>query len=346
MADAPTARRKPAGLRDVAALAGVSMGTVSNVLNRPHAVAPDTRERVENAIKELNFVGSHAAVQFRSGRSELLGVVLPDVGNPFWGDVLRGIESVTDEAEVFPVVSSTHQDAAREDRALLSFLSRQVNGLLYAPSAAGSASLSAYLQRDVPVVIFEHALADSSIPSVYGDNVAGGRVAAAHLLSLGHRRIVLVNGPRTVSWSRDRRAGALEALEDAGASPEDLLEVVVGDLTADQGEAAVDRVLALIPDGGAIMCGNDLVALGVLRGLLARGRHVPEEFSLVGYDDVEFARALSPALTTVRQPSFEMGQLAATMLLHPEPGEPVHAAFQPELVLRSSTAPIPGSTGR
>jgi LacI family transcriptional regulator len=315
------------------------MGTVSNVLNRPHTVAPDTRDRVENAIKELNFVGSHAAVQFRSGRSQLVGVVLPDVGNPFWGDVLRGIESVTDEVEVFPMVSSAHQDAAREDRALMSFLSRQVNGLLYAPSADGSSSLAAYVQRDVPVVILEHALADSSIPSVYGDNVAGGRVAAAHLLALGHRRIVFVNGLSTVSWSRDRRAGALAAFDDAGVPREDLVEVVVADLTADQGEAAVDRVLALIPEAGAIMCGNDLVALGVLRGLLARGRRVPDEYSLVGYDDVEFARALSPALTTVRQPSFEMGRLAAQMLLQPDPARPIHAAFQPDLVERSSTAP-------
>lgn len=315
------------------------MGTVSNVLNRPHTVSPPTRERVEHAIQELGFVGSHAAVQLRSGRSELLGVVLPDVGNPFWGDVLRGIESVTDEADIFPVVSSTHQDSAREDRALMSFLSRKVDGLLYAPSAGGSAGLTAYLTREVPVVILEHALPESSIPSVYGDNVAGGRIAANHLLELGHRTIVFVNGPEQVAWSRDRRAGALEALDSAGVPRQNLVEVVVPDLTADHGEAAVERVLSTLPHGGAVMAGNDLVALGVLRGLLARGKRVPEEYSLVGYDDVEFARVLSPALTTVRQRPFEMGRLAAEMLLRPDPERPTHAAFAPDLIRRNSAAP-------
>lgn len=319
------------------------MGTVSNVLNRPHTVSPQTRQRVERAIAELNFVGSHAAVQLRSGRSALLGVVLPDVGNPFWGNVLRGIESVTDEADVFPVVSSTHQDSAREDRALMSFLSRKVDGLLYAPSAGGSSTLTAYVRRAVPVVILEHALVDSSIPSVYGDNVAGGRIAASHLLELGHRKIVFVNGPEAVSWSRDRRAGALSAFDRMGVPREGLIEVTVTDLTADHGEAAVDQVLAALPAGGAIMAGNDLVALGVLRGLLARGKRVPAEYSLVGYDDVEFAGALSPGLTTVRQPSFEMGRVAARMLLESNFARPGDAAFAPDLIRRDSAAPPPPS---
>jgi len=314
------------------------MGTVSNVLNRPHSVSPQNRERVEQAIEALHFVGSHAAIQLRSGKSKLLGVVLPDVGNPFWGDVLRGIESVSDESDLFPVVSSTHQDPAREDHALVAFLSRKVDGLLYAPSASGSPSPNAYVSHKVPVVILEHALEQSSIPSVYGDNVAGGRIAASFLLELGHQTVVFVNGPEEVAWSRDRRTGALSALDSFSLPRSNLVEVVVPDLTAGLGEAAVEQVMSILPRGGAIMCGNDLVALGVLRGLLAAGRRVPEEYSLVGYDDVEFARVLSPALTTVRQPSFEMGRLAAKMLLEPSTTAPTHAAFSPTLVRRKSAS--------
>lgn len=337
---------KPPGLRDVAALAGVSMGTVSNVLNRPHAVSPETRERVRNAIEALGFVGSRAAVQFRNGRSELLGVVLPDVGNPFWGDVLRGIESVTDQTDVFPVVSSTHQDSQREQRALTQFLGRKVDGLLYAPSAGDVASLQTYLEQRIPVVIVEHSLSGySTIPSVYADNTAGGRVAASHLLDHGHRLIVLVNGPETVTWSRERKVGALQAFDSRDIARANLVEVVVPDLTADQGEAAVPRVLDVLPNGGAIMCGNDVVALGILRGLLARGRSVPEQYSLVGYDDVDFARALAPALTTIRQPSFEMGRVAADMLLRPSPNQPTQVAFMPELVVRGSVSPPAAQRG-
>ena len=330
---------KTPGLREVAALAGVSMGTVSNVLNRPDTVQAKNRRSVEEAIAQLNFVGSHAAVQLRSGRSQLIGVVLPDVGNPFWGNVLRGVESVTDEAGVFLVVSSTRQEAERESSALASFLSRNVDGLLLAPVAGENKFLDAYLARNVHVVTFERRLGRGDVPTVYGNNVAGGDVAAEHLLALGHRRIVLVNGPVFISWSHDRRLGVEHALRRNGLDPSDaLIEVVVPDLTAEYGEKAVVRVLELIPDSGAILCGNDLVALGVLRGLIASDRRVPENYSLVGYDDVDFAAALSPALTTMRQPSFDMGATAARMLLDPEYSRE-DVAFAAQLVVRGSTAP-------
>lgn len=330
---------KAPGLRDVAALAGVSMGTVSNVLNRPDTVKPKNRRKVEEAIAQLNFVGSYAAVQLRYGKSQLIGVVLPDVGNPFWGNVLRGIESVADEAEVFPVVSSTRQDTRRESYALASFLSRKVDGLLLAPVTDEAKHLDAFLARDIRVVTFERRVGHSDVPTVHGNNEEGGDMAAEHLLALGHRRIVLVNGPESVSWSGERRLGAQRAIRRNGLDPaEALLEVEVSDLTAEYGENAVGRVLELIPDGGAIMCGNDLVALGVLRGLIAHKRLVPQEYSLIGYDDVEFAAVLSPPLTTMRQPSFDMGVTAARILL--DPGEARNdVAFPPELVVRGSTAP-------
>lgn len=337
---------KPPGLRDVAALAGVSMGTVSNVLNRPESVRTENREKVERAIKALNFVGSYTAVQFRSGRSQLIGVVVPDVGNPFWGNVLRGVESVTDNAEVFLVVSSTRQDAAKENNVLASFLSRNVDGLLIAPVREDNSYIDTYLSRQIRVVTFGRRLDRDDVPSVYGDNVEGGGIAVEHLLERGHRRIVFVNGSSSVSWSHERLLGAERALKRHGLDPADALrEVVVADLTAEHGERAVGEVLEILPEGGAIMCGNDLVALGVLRGLTAHGRKVPRDYSLIGYDDVEFSAALSPALTTVRQPSFDMGAAAARMLLEPHHRPEDSVVFSPHLVLRDSTARVPSTTG-
>jgi LacI family transcriptional regulator len=334
------APRKTAGLRDVAALAGVSMGTVSNVLNRPETVGAENRRKVEEAIAELNFVGSYAAVQFRFGKSRLIGVVLPDVGNPFWGNVLRGVESVTDETGAFLIVSSTHQETERESNALASFLSRKVDGLLFAPVADENTYVDAYVARGIRVVTFDRRLGRDDVPTVSGNNSEGAQIAAEHLLGLGHRRILLVNGPEFISWSHDRRLGVERALQRNGLDPaRALFEVIVPDLTADFGEKAVAQVLEVLPNGGAIMCGNDLVALGVLRGLIASNRRVPDDYSLVGYDDVDFAAALSPALTTMRQPSFEMGVVAARMLLELPHADEDHIAFAPQLIVRGSTAP-------
>jgi LacI family transcriptional regulator len=327
---------KPAGLRDVAALAGVSMGTVSNVLNRPNSVRRQNREKVERAMRALNFVGSHAAGQLRSGRSELIGVIVPDVGNPFWGVLLRGIESVADEAENFLIVTSTRQEAERESNALASFLSRRVDGLLVAPVQEENEYIEAFLARDIRVVTFERRLERGDVPAVYGDNVRGGETAAEHLLTLGHETIVFVNGPQFVSWSHGRRLGAERAIRRRGLDPATALrEIVVPDLTVHHGEQVVPHIVEMLPDGGAVMCGNDVVALGVLRGMQALSRRVPEDYSLVGYDDVDFAAALSPALTTVQQRPFEMGAAAARLLL--DPANQHDIVFSPVLVVRDST---------
>lgn len=321
------------------------MGTVSNVLNRPERVRPENRRRVEEAIRELNFVGSKTAIQFRSGKSDLVGVVVPDVGNPFWGDVLRGIESVTDEKspEHSLLVVSSRQDSYREKRAITSLLERGVDGLILAPVGNDYTDLDNFTARGKRIVTIDRQLDAHSIASVVGNDVLGGSIAATHLMDRGHRRIVFVNGPQTVAWSRDRWDGAVAAVEKAGRGHQtELTSIEVPDLTAVNGEAAVPEVLKRLPRGGAVLCANDLVALGVLNGLLSAGFDVPHDFSVVGYDDVEFASRLSPSLTTIKQSPFDMGVVAAQLLLEDADGKPRNVVFEPSLVVRGSSAPPSG----
>lgn len=333
------------GIRDVARHAGTSVGTVSNVINRPDNVRPDTRAKVEQAMHELHFVGSRIAGQLRSGRSSLVGVVVPDVGNPFWADVLRGVEVVLDQRQLTLVVSSSRLDPGREQSILDQLDRQQVDGLIVAPVTAATDRLESFLHRQLGVVTLDRQLPGNLYSSVSLDDVRGGDLAATHLLGIGRTQLVLVNGPQTVSWSRDRRAGVRKALRRAHLAPaEHLREIIVHEETTAAGTRAVAQI-AQMTDRGAIgiVCGNDLIALGVLLGLQGEHLRVPEDFALVGYDDVPFAAALSPSLTSVRQPSFEMGLAAARLLLEGDSVRVEHVEFEPELILRGSSQSAPGA---
>jgi len=333
-----TDRPRSVGVREVAARAQVSLGTVSNVMNAPARVGAATRARVEAAMAELGFVPSRAAGQLRSRRSALAGVVVPDVGNPYWASVLRGIESVLDDAGLALVVGSTHQDPPRQRRLLRELASQGVDGLVVAPISGGGA-WEEFASSRFGVVALERSRAGSAAAWVSLDHVEGGRLAAAHLLDLGHERIAFINGPHSVSWCAARLKGVRSALEERRPSDESaLVEVTVRDLTVPEGRAAAARLLAAGTGATAVMCANDLVALGALLELRERGVDVPGDLALVGYDDVDFAAALWPPLTTVRQPAFDIGAAAARLLLQGS-GRAAghHIEFAPRLVAREST---------
>ncbi|WP_307370845.1 LacI family DNA-binding transcriptional regulator [Microbacterium sp. W4I4] len=329
------------GVRDVARKAGVSLGTVSNVLNNPEKVGERTRTRVERAIRELGFVGSRAAGQLRSRRSGLVGVVVPDVGNPYWAAVLRGVESVLEDRDLALIVGSTHQSPQRQERLLRGLASQGVDGLLVAP-IDDDRQWEDFADRFLGVVALESDVGVGAGISL--DNVDGAHQAIAHLLELGHRSICFINGPGRVPWCAERRVGVLAGIGEAGLNPDDvLIDVEVSDLTSAEGLRAADD-LWQSSRPTAVLCANDLLALGVLLSAQRRGLDVPGDVSLVGYDDVEFVEALRPALTTVHQPSFEVGIVAAEMLLRGSGSRHTrseHALLSPQLIVRQSSGPPP-----
>lgn len=331
----------PVTIRDVAKVAEVSTGTVSNVLNRPSIVAESTRQRVLDAVESTGFIRNTQAYQLRGGRSHTVGVVVLDVSNPFFTEMFRGAESCLQIEGYVLMLASTDGSTDRESNFVRAMEEHRVEGVLITPAAADLVGLAGLKTRGVPTVLLDHKATADEFCSVTVDDVRGGELAARHLFETGHTEFVFVNGPTSVRQCRDRRQGVRKAVRSMAKSKKvEVTEISMGALTVRHGEEVVDRILALSPRPTAVMCANDLLALGVLRGLAARGKGVPGDFAVVGYDDLIFGSMLSPSLTSVRQPAFELGVAAAELLLD-EVRNPDHrhreVRFEPELIMRGSS---------
>ncbi|GHE76284.1 LacI family DNA-binding transcriptional regulator [Streptomyces spiralis] len=335
------------GIKDVARAAGVSVGTVSNVINRPETVATETRARVLSAIDRLGYVRSESARQLRAGRSRIMGLLVLDMGNPFFVDVARGAERAAREAGLGVMVCNSAQSVGEEAEYLSLFAEQRVRGVLLTPTDATGRNIAAFRRHNIPFVLVDRVAEGASECSVSVDDVAGGALAVRHLVDAGHRSIAYVSGPPGLNQVRDRRTGALNALREAGLGPDVLRELPTERLDVAAGRDAGARLLGLADRPTAVFCANDLLALGVLQAMYAAGVGVPDDLAIVGYDDIEFAAAAAVPLTSVRQPAVTMGALAAELLLEEtetrEGAATAHehrrVVLQPELVVRSSTLP-------
>ncbi|MFV0252827.1 MAG: LacI family DNA-binding transcriptional regulator [Beutenbergiaceae bacterium] len=332
-------RRRPS-VSDVARLAGVSVGTVSNVLNQPDRVAPATRERVQAAITELGFLPNASARQLRSGQISTIGTVVLDVANPFFTEMARGIEDRLSSDDLTLMLASSDENPQREARYLRLFAEHGVRGVLATPSQGSIDGLLALRDLGIPVVLLDTVSPVPELSSVAVDDVRGAALAIDHLLDLGHRHIAFVNGPLTLRQCADRREGVLRALTTRGLDPaQALTQVAVENLNTDAADAAVAALLATGRQRPtAIFCANDLTALGALRALREAQLRVPDQMAVVGYDDVSFAAMLTTPLTSVRQPTHAIGWTAADILLRNGLDGSEHVVFEPELIIRGSSA--------
>jgi LacI family transcriptional regulator len=329
-------------VREVAAAASVSVGTVSYVLNRPDKVAPATVERVMAAIADLGFVRNDAARQLRAGRSRSIGLVVLDVRNPFFTDVARGAEDRAAEDGMTILLGNSDENRDREGAYLDLFEEQRVHGVLISPLSDDLPRLARVRERGTPVVLVDREAADRSFSSVAVDDVVGGELAVRHLAEIGRRRVAFVGGPLGIQQAADRLEGARRAVE---ATEGMTLEVVETDsLTVlagrAAGEAIRERPAADRPD--AIFAANDLLAMGVLQALMMQGSiQVPDEIALIGYDDIDFASAAVVPLSSIRQPASLIGYTAVDLLLKEAAVgadfEREQVVFQPELVVRAST---------
>ncbi|WP_328529607.1 LacI family transcriptional regulator [Nocardioides sp. NBC_00368] len=333
---------RSASVKDVAATAGVSLGTVSNVLNRPDRVSRTTRERVERAMAELGFVRNESARSLRTGSTQSLAYVMLDAGNPFFTDVARGIELAAEAAGLSLFLCNSDGRSAREGAHLAHLQQQRVQGILITPVDPDDPQIDQLRERGTPVVIVDRTRAGSSFCSVAVDDVLGGRLAVEHLIDAGHKRVAYVGGPESIGQVRDRGEGARQAWAEAGLPPEDLITLSCEAPTVACGRAAGERLVGLPARRRptAAFCANDLLALGLLQQTISGGRTVPGDLAIVGYDDIEFAAAAAVPLTSVRQPRQDLGRRAAELLLD-EVGNPAHkheqVVFTPELVARAST---------
>jgi LacI family transcriptional regulator len=332
-------------MRDVAERAGVSVGTVSNVLNRPDRVAEATRAQVLAAISELGFVRNSSAAQLRAGTSRSLGLIVLDLANPFFHDVARGVEDVAEAAGYAVILCNSDEQARREDRYLQVLEEQRVRGLLITPVQVGSERLDTLRRRGTPTVLVDRHDPRANCCSVAVDDVAGGELAGACLTGQGHHRIAYLTGPLKIRQCADRLAGLRHAVAAAGADPDEVITVVeVPALNARTGYTAARELFEGTPgrDITAAFCANDLLALGALRAAVSTGRRVPGDIALLGYDDIDFAADAAVPLSSVRQPRLQIGRAAAQLLIeecdNPETHAHQQVMFKPELVTRESTA--------
>jgi LacI family transcriptional regulator len=328
-------------LRDVAELAGVSVGTVSNVLNRPKAVSPEARERVERAIEDLHYVRNATASALRTGVSPLIGVAVLDIANPFFMEAAVGMEERLSHDGCVMLMSSTHANPRVETRLLRTLQAQSVRGILLTPTGHDLSVPRELARQGTRVVLFDSVATPPEVSSVAIDDTAGAQLAITHLLSLGHHRIAFLNGPSSVRQSGDRFVGVQRATDFAARARHSRPELIVHDVASYTAPAGRNGAIWLLdnvrPLPSAIFCANDLIAIGALSLLLERGIDVPGEVSIVGFDDIPMAEQIQVPLTTVRQPMAELGWTAADMLLSSSGVR--HEKRLPMLIVRQSSGP-------
>ena len=330
-------------IREVAKVAGVSYATVSHVLNNTRFVSQETRDRVMAAIADLDYRPNALARSLRSGKTDTIGLILPDSANPFFAEIGRSIEDAAFELGYNVFLCNTDGNVHREQLYVDLLSKKQVDGIIFVAAGDQVDSLNALLSHEMPVVLVDRDLPNVEVDAVLTDNQQGGYLATRHLIELGHRRIACITGPSSITPSAERITGYREALEEEGIPYDDSL-VLTGNYQPDSGLQATSTLLSLDSPPTAIFALNDLMAVGALHAAAKAGRHVPEEVAIIGYDDTELASFMNPPLSTIAQPKTEIGVQATKILarrISNKTFPPYRIILPPELVIRESTSPEP-----
>ncbi len=300
-------------ISDVARRAGVSPVTVSRVINSAKNVSPATREKVQQAIEELGYVPNVAARSLRSKRTRALALVVPDITNPFWTTVARGVEDAAQGYGYSVLLCNTDESPTKQLRYLDVVASQRVDGVIIAPCDSDVRNLASLRDRVIPAVVIDRRIEGWDVDAVYGDSISGARALVGHLIELGHRRIAMISGPQKASTAEDRVTGYEMALREAGL-PLDPRLVKRGEFRAVSGEHLAYQVLDEGLKPTAIFAANNAIAIGVIDALEKRGLAIPQDVALVCFDDFHNASRFFPFLTVVVQPAYEMGTNAAQLL--------------------------------
>ena len=328
-------------LKHIADELGISINTASRALNAKPDVSPATRERVVETARRMSYVPNGLARSLIKGRTRTVGLVIDDVSNPIFGMLIRGAEDTARSQGYSVILSNTDGSGDLESQAVRILRSKRVDGMLIHPMQVSYDHLMELKAAGIPLVLLNRHIDALDVDYVINNNLSGAYQAVTHLLSLGHRRIAHVTGPLQISSVQERLAGYRKGLEEVGL-PFDRDLVVHGRLDMEEGYRATEALLGQHPEITAFFLYSDLLAIGALKALRCRGYRVPEDVSLVGYDDIVFAELLEVPLTTVRQPIYEIGRRGMEVLLElvqePE-AERIrqHVVLEPQLVVRRST---------
>lgn len=340
MNDRAASKRVRPTIYDVARLAGVSTATVSRALNGTGQIAPSTRAAIEAAVEQLGYRPNTIARSLVTKSTQTIAFLLPDITNPFYAALVSGIQEYALSHGHTMLLCTTEGDAEREEQYLSLLRAKQVDGALVDGLVLPPDRIARFVEDGFPIVCLDRDIDSNSIPLVQVDNRLGGRIATQHLIDLGHDGIAHVTGARTLRISEDRLAGYRDALAAITVTPDPKL-IAEGGFTEEGGYAAAQALLESGREFTAVFAANDLSAVGVLSALAESGRRVPDDVSVVGFDDVRLSAFTTPPLTTVRQPAAEIGQRATELLIDLTHGRPVRKLrhlLEPELVVRASTS--------
>ena len=331
-----------ATIKDVAALAGISYTTVSHVLNGTRPVSPEVRTKVEAAIDQLGYVPSGVARSLKAKATSTIGLLVPNGSNPYFAELARGIEDHCERNGYSVILCNSDDNNDKQRRYLRVLLERRIDGLIVATVGGDGEFAQALAAVKVPMVLVDRPLEGVEADLVQIDHEEGGYLATRHLLALGHRRIACLGGPAETLVAQERLAGYCRAMKEAGQTiqPAWLLN---SEFTSAAGYTAAAHLLEKSAPT-AIFAGNDMIGIGILRAAAERGLRVPQDLSIVGFDDIAVSRYLYPALTTVGQSILQLGERAAGQLLarlgQRHRPTPEHTVVAPTLVVRESTASI------
>lgn len=324
-------------IRDVARLADVSLGTVSNYLSGKKPVSDAMRTRIDAAISELQFVPNAAVRVMQGGRSHVIAFIVPDSGNPFFLEVARGIEDFAIDNGHVVVSCNTEGDLERERHYAKALSEMRVSAVVAVASSTNEHLLSTLQKSGVRVVTLGRQVPGSPFPTIAVDDLRGGFMAMSHVLERGHRRVAFLGAPDAESQIRERFAGCVAAYTDAGLDSAQLLRVDA-DLNSPMARSAASRsILELDPRPTAVVCANDVIALALEAEAIRAGLSIPGDLAIVGYDDIEGAAIAPIPLTTVHQPQYDLGHRAAELALSADYPVATEPPFSPSLVVRQST---------
>ncbi|MDQ0656443.1 LacI family DNA-binding transcriptional regulator [Paenibacillus sp. W2I17] len=294
-------------IKDVAQLAGVSVATVSRVINDRGYVHADTRKKVEDAVKALNFSPNEVARSLYKRKSKLIGLLLPDIANPYFPQLARGVEDRMQEQDYRLIFGNSDEDERKEQDYIQTFIQNNVVGVI---SSTNYPHSSIYEKLKIPVVFLDRTSLDR--PSVYADGREGGRLAAREIIKRGSRRITVMQGPSQIRPAQDRFEGAIEIIRDAGL---DYRVIQTTSFSINEAGVWAEELFRKYADTDGIIASNDIAAMAVLHEASRIGRKVPDDVQVIGFDDIPMSSLLSPALSTIHQPAYEMGREAAGLLI-------------------------------
>jgi LacI family transcriptional regulator len=326
---------------EVAKRAGVSIATVSNVIRGTKRVGPEVRARVQAAIRELDYYPNEIARSLKVKQTRMLGIVLPDITNPFFPEIIRGAEDSAFERGYFLVTANTDEQIGRERRIVAALRSYRVDGILLASAPGNDTShIQSMIASGLPVVCIDRPVPGVKTDSVLLDNVRGGRECVRHLIQLGHRRIAIITGRMETQIARERLQGYEEALREADIEVDSAL-IFEGDFRDESGYRLGKQLLRKSVKATAVFVCNGVMTLGLLKAFEETNTRCPEDIALATFDDLAVDRSFHPHLTAVVQPSYEMGARAATILMDriegKRTGTPSAVRIVPTLVIREST---------